>query len=316
MKIAFLCKRRPMARDLLTRPYGRFFYLPYHLARKGHQVTLLLLSYKKEPTCQLERDGMTWFSESLLPWGPSRYLAKAKALVDDIQPDWIVGFSDTYYGILAQCLGAAYRIRSSIDAYDNYESYIPWLKPLHYYWRRALAKATLVTTAGPNLAEYMGRSRPGQVISVVPMAADPIFQPMDKAVCRRQLGLPLGKKLVGYAGSLFKNRGIELLLQAITRLQISCPHVELVLSGRKEKSVQLPPQARWLGFLPDNKVPLLLNSLDALLVVNRASAFGHFSYPVKLYEAMRCGIPVVAAGVDGTRWILRQYPQFVAETVA
>lgn len=44
---------------------------------------------------------------------------------------------------------------SCIDAYDNYESYIPWLKLLHVLKRRALSRADLITAAGPNLLKQM-----------------------------------------------------------------------------------------------------------------------------------------------------------------
>jgi glycosyltransferase involved in cell wall biosynthesis len=46
--------------------------------------------------------------------------------------------------------------------------------------------------------------------------------------------------------------------------------------------------------------------------VNRDSAFGRYSYPVKLYEAMACGVPIVAANVPGSAWILRDHPELLA----
>jgi glycosyltransferase involved in cell wall biosynthesis len=44
--------------------------------------------------------------------------------------------------------------------------------------------------------------------------------------------------------------------------------------------------------------------MDVLVVTNRASSFGHYSYPVKLYEAMSCQVPVVATRTRATEWIL------------
>ncbi len=310
MKILFLSKRRPQGKDLLTRPYGRFFYIPYWLSKRGHEVYILLLSYKKEPSIEIKKEGITWLSESIYPWGPFKYIAKANVLVRTIQPDWVVGFSDTYYGILAEKLGSKYGIKSAIDAYDNYESYIPWFKLLHYYWRKAIAGATLVTAAGPYLGEYLNTFRPDKEVEIVPMAADPGFVPLDKRACRQKLGLPLDKKLVGYCGAIYNNRGIDLLFKTFALL--NTPHIEFVLSGRKE--ICLPDQIKWLGYLPDEQVPLVLNSFDVLLVINQSSAFGNFSYPVKLYEAMRCQIPVVVADVEGSKWILKDHPQFLART--
>ena len=69
-----------------------------------------------------------------------------------------------------------------------------------------------------------------------------------------------------------------------------------------------------LGYLPDEDMPLVLNALDVLVVVNLNSAFGNYSYPVKLYEALSCHKPVVASGTSSTNWILRDHPECLAET--
>jgi glycosyltransferase involved in cell wall biosynthesis len=312
MKILFLSKRRPQGRDLLTRPYGRFFHIPHTLAQRGHEVTLLLLSYKKEPCLTVEKEGFAWISESLYPTGPFTYIARAKRLVEQFKPDWIVGFSDTYYGIIAVELGQRYHISSVVDAYDNYESYMPWLKPLHLVWRRALAKATLITAAGPALAEYMTTSRPGKTVSIVPMAADPGFQPRDKAECRRRLGLPVDKRIIGYCGSLYRNRDVETMFRAFEVLTREDQNLELVASGRKWKRLFLPQRLKHLGYISDELVPVFLNGLDVLLVPNRLSDYGKFSHPVKLYEAMRCQIPVVATDTPSTNWILQNRKDFLA----
>ena len=90
------------------------------------------------------------------------------------------------------------------------------------------------------------------------------------------------------------------------------PELGLVLSGRLSKVVHLPHGVHWLGYRPDDEVPSIVNSVDLLFVLNKASAFGNHSYPAKLYEAMACGIPVVAANVAGTSWVLRDHPEMLA----
>ena len=260
----------------------------------------------------MKQRGITWVSESVYPFGPLAYLAAAKRLVEEAEPDWVVGFSDTYYGILAVMLGEKYGIGSVIDAYDNYESYIPWLKPLHRFWRKALAQATLVTTAGPYLAQFLASFRVDKTAHVIPMASDPIFRPLDRAACRQKLGLPLDRKLLGYCGSLYHNRDVETMFRAFERLNRQVPGLEMVASGRRGKRVRTPEKMRHLGYLPDELVPAFLNSVDVLLVANRLSDFGKFSYPVKLYEAMRCQIPVLAMDTPGANWILRSRKDFLA----
>lgn len=308
LKLLFLCKRRPMSRDLVTSPYGRFFYLPKFLAERGHQVCLMLLDYENGEPLDLYRDGIHWISVPLSLRDPAAYVRSLQQLCRSFRPDWITGFSDTYYGILAERYAQKFATRSCIDAYDNYESYMPWMKPLHLLWRRALSRADLVTAAGPNLLHLMSRRRNGKAACVVPMSADPMgFTPMDRDACRQKLNLPHDRKFVGYCGSTHRNRGVEVLFDACEMLQERYPGVSLLISGRSWKDVAIPESAFHLGYVPDEQMPLVLNSMDVLTVINRASKFGNYSYPVKLYEAMSCNIPVVVTETPATSWILENY---------
>lgn len=312
MRILFLTKRRPQQRDLLTRPYGRFFHLPKYLVAQGHTVGLLLLSYRSDPAEQREMEGIEVMTESLRPWGLSPYFQRAGEWMNRERTDWIVGCSDTWFGLMALRLGRTHGARVLLDAYDNYESYLPWLKPLHWAWRRALRRADAVTGAGPRLAERLAGSR-GQV---VPMAADPIFRPLDRDACRKQLKLPLDRPLMGYSGAIHGSRNIDLLPRVFQRARQRVPKLELVLTGRGSEGMAFPEGTRRLGYLPDEDMPVLMNSLDAMAVVNRASAFGHHSYPSKLYEAMRCEVPVVASRTDSVGWILQNHPECLANDEA
>jgi glycosyltransferase involved in cell wall biosynthesis len=294
-----------MGRDLLINPYGRFYHIPKLLAKKGHEVYILLLSYDFDPRAVRMQQGITWISKSIRDIGPVGYYRQAVKLAKTLRPDWIVGLSDIYYGIMAVYLGQRFHISSAIDAYDNFESYIPWLKPLHHLWRKALFHADVVTAAGPQLAAHLNKFRPGKHVAVVPMAADPIgFIPIEKTKSRKEIGLPLSKKIVGYCGSVHKSRGIDVAFQAFDIIKQHRTNVAMVLSGRKDKSLEIPPNIRWLGYLPDRLMPMLLNSIDVLLVINRLSDFGKYSYPIKLYEAMNCQTPVIATSTGATRWIL------------
>ncbi|WP_081607888.1 glycosyltransferase [Methylomonas sp. MK1] len=322
MRLLFLCKRRPQGRDLLTRPYGRFFYLPYYLAQRGHDVTLLLMDYRPCDLIHRRAHGIEWFSVSVHPLkqssGPIAYFRQAEKFIKTQKPDWIIGFSDTWYGILATYLGERYCVKSLIDAYDNYESYIPWLKPLHWLWRNSLQRCTAISAAGPQLAELMSRGRVQNVSTIIPMAADPIFQPLSGVNFRQQFELSEGIPLVGYCGSLYSNRGVELLFQAMEYLLNWIPEAKLVITGRRDRYLKIPKQIRHaiieLGYLPDEKIPIIINSMDVLLVINRQSAFGDYSYPVKLYEAMKCHKAVIASNSAGASWILRNHPECLADS--
>lgn len=304
LRILFVCKRRPQGRDLIERPHGRFFHIPSLMAAHGFDVKLALLNYQtKAPPLDLRRNGMDWSSRPI-----TRYISHLNDIARHWQPDWIIGLSDTWYGILAQRLASRYKTRCAIDAYDNYEGYMPWALPLHYVWRKALAAADLTIAAGPHLSELMNTNRPGKAAVVAPMAVDPIgYKPLPRRQCRQQLGLPIDGQLFGYCGSITAARGIKQLFAAAQQL----PQMTLVLSGRIGPGITLPAGSIHLGYLPDAQLPLLYNALNVLTVINRDSKFGNSSHPIKLYEAIACQIPVVATDTPATRWILHRHHELL-----
>jgi glycosyltransferase involved in cell wall biosynthesis len=267
-------------------------------------VHLSLLDYKATERREFTRDGLRWHSMGWTPAAVITYARHARMLATELRVDWIFGFSDIWYGVLAERVARGVGARSLIDAYDNYESYISWALPLHWLWRSSLRKATRVSAAGPFLGSLLSRGR-SEAAAIVPMAADPPFAPgLDARDARRRLGLPQGTPLVGFTGALHPSRDVDVLFEAYRRLRRARPEVRLVLSGRRHRGIRLPADAVWLGYVEDDRVPMLLHALDVLAVVNRDSRFGNYSHPIKLYEAMRCGLPIVATETPTTRWIL------------
>ncbi len=46
MRIAFLCKRRYMGKDVILDRYARLYEIPFQLARRGHAVEGFCLAYQ------------------------------------------------------------------------------------------------------------------------------------------------------------------------------------------------------------------------------------------------------------------------------
>lgn len=311
LRLLFLAKRFPQGRDLVTRPYGRFYHLPRELARAGHEVRIAVLSYKRLPSESTSFDDIEWSSDDLWPTGLYAYLRRIDQLCRSYRPHWIIGASDTYFGILASRFAARYGARAAIDAYDNFESYIPWAKPLHYLWHRALRGADLVTAAGPQLAERL-KNEGARRCEIIPMTADPQFRMLDRAACRAELGLPADRMLIGNLGAFDASRGHDTVLQAIEKVRTLHPQASLVLSGRNSKAHHSPPAIYGLGYLPDEQMPAMVNSLDVACVSLADNAFGRYSYPAKLCEAMACQVPVVASATAPVRWMLNEDSRFMA----
>lgn len=307
--ILFLSKRRPQSRDLYTSPYGRFYFLPLELSKLSHRVTICLFDYNGRECESKFADNIDWHTIGTRG-NPLAAYRTTRHLISELKPDWIIGCSDTYFGILAVHFARLFKSQSIVDAYDNYASYIPFAMPLHQLWYWAARNANAVTVAGPSLAQLFDVHGVTRQSTIVPMAPDPDgFHLRDKFKSRYLLKLPYDKKLIGYCGAISSTRDIETLFRAISIMKIRDPSVQLVLSGRLDKNISIPNDALNLGFIPKEHIPILLNCFDAFAITNKDSQFGHYSYPIKLYEAMSSGVPVVASRTKSTAWILTEHPQ-------
>ncbi|MBU6198108.1 MAG: glycosyltransferase family 4 protein [Xanthomonadaceae bacterium] len=297
----------------MARPYGRFYHLPTELAALGHDVRVQLCSYRRLDSQVLERDGLVWSSHDFLKLGISRLLRTVESEVREFRPDWIIGCSDSWAGWLAHRLSRRVGCKLAIDAYDNYEAYMPANLPLHWAWRRALRAADLVTATGPQLARKLAYSRRNRAdVHLVPMCADPNFLPMDRRECRRRLGLPADVPLFGYSGGWTKSRGSDLILKAFALVRQQFPDSCLVLTGKPPAHARSSPAVISLGYVDDALMPSVTNAVDACCVVLANTSFGRFSYPAKLCEAMACGIPVVASATDAVTWMLGNDTRYLA----
>jgi hypothetical protein len=97
VRLLFVGKREPQQRDLVARPYGRFFHLPRLLAAAGDDVAALLMSHKRTPATDIEYGGVRW--KTLVP--ASSLLSKIEARAHAFRPDWIIGMSDACVDFLA-----------------------------------------------------------------------------------------------------------------------------------------------------------------------------------------------------------------------
>lgn len=313
MRLLFLTKRYPQQRDLIERPYGRFHHLPVALAALGHDVRVQLYSHRRLDSVEKECFGVHWSSHDLLSIGVRSLWRTLETEAIAFRPDWVIGCSDTWFGWLAHRLARRIGARLAVDAYDNYEAYMPWNLPVHWAWRRSVRAADLVTAAGPQLAARLQRHRHGgRSVEVLPMAADPVFAAMSRDLCRKTLGLPDTAPLIGYSGGWARNRGTEVLLDSFERVRNSRSDARLVLSGRPPAEVCRAPGVIALGYLEDAQLPTLLNAVNVACIITADTLFGRYSYPAKLCEAMACGVPVVATATEPVRWMLNDDMRFIA----
>ena len=310
MRIAFLCKRRYMGKDVIDDRYGRLYEFPFQLARLGHEVHGFCLGYRPGDDAETVHEAapgrLTWHASVLgkmaAPFRAAGYPFRLLRQLRRLRPDLLIGASDIPHVALAAWLSRRLQVPYAVDLYDNFEGFgqarIPGFVTA---LRRATRRAGVVTTTSEALARRVRdiyRAR-GQVMAMPSTVDLDLFRPGDRMAARQRLGLPLDGTLVGTAGGLLASRGVGELYDAWARLAPSHPDAHLVLAGPVDPTLAPPagPRVHYLGMLPHRDTATLFQALDLGVIYLRDTPFGRYCFPQKAYEMFACGLPVVAARV-------------------
>ncbi|MGH8372939.1 MAG: glycosyltransferase family 4 protein [Gammaproteobacteria bacterium] len=320
MRIAFLCKRKYMGKDVIMDRYARLYEIPYQLARLGHVVHGYCFSYQGHDEGTWKHDALpgtlSWKSRSPgFGYVPGLLLYPAKLLreVRGFAPDVIIGASDIPHVVLAARIAGRLKVPYVADLYDNFESFgqarIPGMVGT---LRRAVRDAQFVTTTSEPLKQlvleqYAAR---GTVMAIPSTVDKAIFRRLDRRAARVSLGLPEHAVLIGTAGGLHSNKGVDVLYAAWPDIATRHPDVHLVLAGPIDSNLPPPVDARvhYLGSLPHDRTAEVFNALDVGIIYLRDTAFGRYCFPQKAYEMLACGLPIIAAGVGVMPGLLAATP--------
>lgn len=307
MKILVLSKRQYMLKDLIDDRFGRFREIPLELARMGHRVTGLCLSYRPRTEGWISDGPVHWKSINAGRFklvGLARFIAKARRMAEDADIIWAC--SDSFYGVIACILRKINGFSVVFDIYDNFDYFLAARLPLGrqlYHW--ALRQSDAVTCLSDAFARHLkSRLAPHQKVYPLEFAVrSDFFHPLPQSIARGKMGLPLGVKIIGTAGALSKKRETPLLLEAFESLRKRHPDLHLALAGPRDFHIPKDPRIHDFGILEFQEVPFLVNCLDVAVVCYADDEFGKFCFPQKTREFMACDVPVIAADVGSLKEI-------------
>ena len=124
-----------------------------------------------------------------------------------------------------------------------------------------------------------------------------LLAPLDRSESRHELSLPVEGQIVSYAGRLVRDKGIDVLLDAVARMAGA---VGVLIVGTGPEEEPLRAQARTLGIadrvwfrepLPMERIGVALCAGDVVAMPSRHEPWGRVAI-----EAMACGVPLVAGG--------------------
>lgn len=179
-------------------------------------------------------------------------------------------------------------------------------------------RADLILYANDTIARELARAwKRAERTAFAPCGVDPLhfdpgrFDAEHRRRLREALGLHPGP-LVVYHGQLDLDSEQDLLLQVLYRLRADMPVSFLVLGGGRQQdrlqgrasALKLGGAVRYAGYVPYREVPAYLALADVAMVLLPDALFAHCKSPLKVYEAMAMGLPVVGNRVGQVETLL------------
>ena len=180
--------------------------------------------------------------------------------------------------------------------------------------RMILTGADAVIVVSDELRNYVAAQGVSEDrISVLPNAADPdlFFPRAEPSTVRRRLGWE-SRFVIGFVGSMKSWHGAHALVEALQILVQADRRFCLLLVGsgpeqsdleRKAEQFGVKDHLHMTGAVPHESVPELIGAMDVAVAPYAADADSYFS-PVKLFEYLAMGVPVIAARIGQAAGIL------------
>jgi glycosyltransferase involved in cell wall biosynthesis len=183
----------------------------------------------------------------------------------------------------------------------------PWLtrtRPLvRWLYRSQYSVSDRLLPVTNELARWLADGHPGDRITVIANGANTdLFRPIERD----------GDPFVAFFGGLTSWHGVDLMLDAVRHPRWPAGVELLVIgAGAQEHKVREAVQAglpvRWLGYRPHEQIPdLIAGAIAGLIpITNPQGRSSTGVSPLKLYETLACGIPVIATDLPGQAEIVR-----------
>jgi glycosyltransferase involved in cell wall biosynthesis len=302
--------------------------LAHNLAGLGHDVTLFLPKHgfgsARSPVRIVE---VPFFDIPYL-----RFLSYNVFLAICLTSSYLKRRPDVVYarrmgsivpGIYAKLTRSVFFYEINDDPYrrDFHEGWIPGfrVRKLISEWQdeinlRLCQKAFVITKdILRKIANMNPRLAADKLIELPSGANTDLFKPMPARECRSRLSINSENSYVGFAGTLLKHQGVDVLIDAAHSIVAAQPSTIFVVIGEG------PMKEEWLnrvttqgigsafvftGQVEYEDMPVWLGAMDICVAPFHDDA--GLRSPVKIFDYMACGRPVVASRIHGTTDVFDQ----------
>ncbi len=269
---------------ILYPPTVDYHYLvqrPQHLMKNFSELGILSFFMNNPHLHQQQRQGIERIN-------PYLYLfngVEPAGFLKDINP--VIYYSATAHVDMIK------KYRPSLVVFDSVDEPSDEFAGWRPYYHRAVATADIVLASSDKLYQMAKNINPHCFL--VPNACEYGHFSNSGQLANPTDMLGIGKPIIGYFGAIATWVDLALLDRAAAQL----PEYNFVMLGPRYNVFELPqrPNLHWLGFKDYEKLPAYAQSFDVGLIPFKLSDMTESVNPIKMWEYMASGMPVVTTAL-------------------
>jgi glycosyltransferase involved in cell wall biosynthesis len=230
------------------------------------------------------------------------YVTKIGRLLDELRPEAAFLEAEMTSAAAFQWSRPLARrtIPYGVQAAENLER--PWPLPARVFRHVTLSGASFVASRSPTAAALAAREQPG-----VPTPLIPHHVPAWPSVAERSSRESGGEFVIGFAGRLVPEKGLDTLLEAAAGLD----GVAVRLIGNGPQRDRLTARAADLGVslrvdsgVRHEQMAEAYSEMDVLVLPSLSTPTWTEQFGRVLVEAMWCGVPVIGSSSGEIPWVI------------
>ena len=233
------------------------------------------------------------------------YAAFAGNIICAVQPDFVYIHHDAHALATAQFMLACNRWHKPFAFYSAQNIYKKYPMPFSALERKVFDSAGMAFPLSNTVLDVLHAKGYRRRATVLPLPVDTTVFDKDSAArarLRGELNLRADEHVIGYIGRLAPEKGVHILLQAMTLLRDLPFKLVIAGHGSAEQSLRqmvaaldLSDHVIFAGYVAHERAGQWLNAMDVLLVPSLTTATWKEQFGRVVIEAMACGVSVIGS---------------------